>query len=267
MAILGPTTRPLVTAIQAAWLCGAATVMLPLPMRLGSIEEFVAQTRARILASDAALVIVDPQLAEFLDPVAGDPPILLLDALAAEPRAGDAYDRPVDDPDRLAILQYTSGSTSDPRGVILPHRCVTANADAIVQAADLRAGVDRGVSWLPLYHDMGLIGLLTIPMTTGMDLALAAPQDFLAAPAQWMQWCSDFGATASAGTELRVRARRARVAPAVRPRPVAVAARAERRRADRSGRGRELRAGRRAARTAARPRCSRPSAWPRRRSR
>ena len=46
---------------------------------------------------------------------------------------------------------------------------------------------------------MGLIGLLTIPMTTGMDLALAAPQDFLAAPAQWMQWCADFGATASAG--------------------------------------------------------------------
>ena len=83
--------------------------------------------------------------------------------------------------------------------MILPHRCVTANADAIVQAADFRAGVDRGVSWLPLYHDMGLIGLLTIPMTTGMDLALAAPQDFLAAPAQWMQWCSDFGATASAG--------------------------------------------------------------------
>ena len=66
-------------------------------------------------------------------------------------------------------------------------------------AADLDPGVDRGVSWLPLYHDMGLIGLLTIPMTTGMDLALAAPQDFLAAPAQWMQWCSDFGATASAG--------------------------------------------------------------------
>ena len=84
VAILGPTTRPLVTAIQATWLCGAATVMLPLPMRLGSIDEFVAQTRARILASDAMLVVIDPQLAEFLEPVAGDPPIVLLDALAAE---------------------------------------------------------------------------------------------------------------------------------------------------------------------------------------
>ncbi|MGH8978726.1 MAG: AMP-binding protein [Acidimicrobiia bacterium] len=199
VAILGPTTRPLVTSIQATWLCGAATVMLPLPMRLGSIEEFVAQTRARVRASDAVLSIVDEQLADFLEPAAGDPPIALLGTLAAEARTSGAYARPADDPDALAILQYTSGSTADPRGVILPHRCVTANADAIVSAARLEVGVDRGVSWLPLYHDMGLIGLLTIPMTTGMDLALAAPQDFLAAPAQWMQWCAEFGATASAG--------------------------------------------------------------------
>src|SRR5262245_24790427 len=73
VAILGPTTRPLVTAIQATWLCGAATVMLPLPMRLASIEEFVAQTRARIRAADAVLVVLDAQLAEFVSPEPGDP--------------------------------------------------------------------------------------------------------------------------------------------------------------------------------------------------
>jgi fatty-acyl-CoA synthase len=199
MAILGPTSRPLVTTIQAGWLAGAANVMLPLPMRLASVEEFVAQTRRRIRAARAALVVVDPQLASFLEPEPGDAPSVLLDALVAEARRADHFTRPPDDPERLAILQYTSGSTSEPRGVMLPHRCVTANADAICGAAGFDFDVDRGVSWLPLYHDMGLIGLLTIPMTTGMDLALAAPQDFLAAPAQWMQWCSDFGATASAG--------------------------------------------------------------------
>jgi fatty-acyl-CoA synthase len=199
VAILGPTTRPLVTAIEATWLCGAATVMLPLPMRLASIEEFVAQTRARILASDNALVVVDAQLAEFLDPHAGDPPVVMLDALSSDQRSTGAYERPADDPDSLAILQYTSGSTADPRGVMLPHRCVTANLDAIVSAAQLDREIDVGVSWLPLYHDMGLIGLLTLPMTTGMELALAAPQDFLAAPAQWMQWLSDYHGTASAG--------------------------------------------------------------------
>jgi fatty-acyl-CoA synthase len=200
VAVIGPTTRPLVTAVQATWLCGAATVMLPLPMRLASIEEFVGQTRARILASDSALVVADPQLAEFLDPAPGDPPVVLLDELLPAPGGPTArdYDRPADDPDALAILQYTSGSTSDPKGVMLPHRCVTANLDAIVSAAALDPD-DVGVSWLPLYHDMGLIGLLTTPMTTGMDLVLASPQDFLAGPARWLEWISEQGGTASAG--------------------------------------------------------------------
>jgi fatty-acyl-CoA synthase len=200
VAILGPTTRPLVTAVQATWLCGAATVMLPLPMRLGSIEDFVHQTRARIVASDAVMVLVDRQLAAFLDPQPDDPPIVLLDELAAEgaPIGAGAYERPADDPDALAILQYTSGSTSDPKGVMLPHRCVAANIDSICEAAELDHR-DVGVSWLPLYHDMGLIGLLATPMTTGMDLALAAPQDFLAAPARWMEWMSEFRGTATAG--------------------------------------------------------------------
>src|ERR1043165_8919170 len=65
VALLGPTSRELVTAIQATWLCGATTVVLPLPMRLASIEEFVAQTRLRIRNADADIVVVDPQLAEF----------------------------------------------------------------------------------------------------------------------------------------------------------------------------------------------------------
>ncbi len=201
VAILGPTTRPLVTAVEATWLCGAAAVMLPLPMRLASIEEFVAQTRARILASDSVLVVLDGQLAEFLDPQPGDPPTALLSELvagAAGPTA-KAYSRPADDVDALAILQYTSGSTSDPKGVMLPDRCVTANLDAIARAAQLDPDRDVGVSWLPLYHDMGLIGLLATPMTTGLDLVISSPQDFLAAPARWMEWMHEFGGTVSAG--------------------------------------------------------------------
>jgi fatty-acyl-CoA synthase len=200
VAILGPTSRALVTAIEATWLAGAAAVMLPLPMRLGSIEDFVRQTRARIRASDSVLLLIDPQLAPFIAPEPGDPAIVGLDELQPGPGRphASAYVRPPDDPDALAILQYTSGSTSDPKGVMLPHRCVTANLDAIVAAAELDRD-DVGVSWLPLYHDMGLIGLLATPMTIGMDLALAAPQDFLAAPARWMEWMDAFGGTATAG--------------------------------------------------------------------
>ena len=95
----------------------------------------------------------------------GDPPMVGWTPCSPA-RAGpapSAWERPADDPDRLAILQFTSGSTSDPKGVMLPHRTVGANLDAIAQATSLDPDDDVLVSWLPLYHDMGLVGLLHPP--------------------------------------------------------------------------------------------------------
>jgi fatty-acyl-CoA synthase len=195
VALLAPTTRSLVTAIQATWLTGATLVCLPLPMRLASIEEFVAQTRRRIHNADAKLVVVDPQLEPFIVPKPGDPPVVRLDELRGSP---SRYERPADDDESLAILQFTSGSTDDPKGVMLPHRCVVQNIDSIVEGAMLTPD-DVGVSWLPLYHDMGLIGLLSTPMITGFDLVLAAPQDFLAEPGDWMRWMSEYRGTVTCG--------------------------------------------------------------------
>ncbi len=199
VALLGPTSRDLVTAIAAVWLAGATIVVLPIPMRMASIEEFVDATRRRIRRADVALFAIDPDLAPFVTPEAGDPPMVNLNEL--HPPVGSAlrFHRPADDPDRLAILQFTSGSTSDPKGVALPHRAVAANLDAIATAAELDVDTDVLVSWLPLYHDMGLVGLLSLAMTTGTDLVLGSPQDFMASPLRWMQWISDYGGTATAG--------------------------------------------------------------------
>ena len=194
VALVSPTTRELVTAIQATWLAGGTAVVLPLPMRLSSIEEFVAQTRARIRDADASLVLIDAELAAFVEPAPGDPPFVLLQDLRPQP-----FTAPAIDPDGLAVLQFTSGSTSDPKGVMLPHRTILANLDAACFAAQLDPDTDVLVSWLPLYHDMGLIGKLTLPMITGTDLVLAAPQDFMAAPSRWMEWMSEFKGTATAG--------------------------------------------------------------------
>jgi fatty-acyl-CoA synthase len=197
VALLSPTTRELVTAIQATWLAGATLVVLPLPMRLASLEEFVAQTRQRIHNADSKLVVVDPQLAAFVTPEPDDPPMVPIGELAQ----GDAgtWRRPPADPDRLAILQFTSGSTSDPKGVMLPDQALCANLDGITAVPRLDPATDVLVSWLPLYHDMGLVGLLTLPMTTGTALVLGAPQDFTAKPARWMHWVSTYRGTATAG--------------------------------------------------------------------
>ena len=68
VSVIGPTSRDLVTAIQAVWLAGGCLVMLPLPMRMGSIEEFVEQTRARISNAESRIVIADAQLLAFMTP-------------------------------------------------------------------------------------------------------------------------------------------------------------------------------------------------------
>jgi fatty-acyl-CoA synthase len=170
-------------------------------MRMGSIEEFVEQTRTRIRNADAALLLLDPDLAPFYEAVEGDPPsVLLPDLMPGKGRPSpDAHERVPDDLDRLAILQFTSGSTSEPKGVMLPQHVLCSNLDAIEKATELDYEVDVLVSWLPLYHDMGLVGCMTTPMTTGAGLVLASPQDFLAHPGAWMEWISTYKGTATAG--------------------------------------------------------------------
>jgi fatty-acyl-CoA synthase len=194
VGVLGPTTREHVTLLQAVWLTGATLVVLPLPMRLASIEDFVAQTRRRIAHADLALVLVDPEFAPFVPQEPGDPPVRSYDEVGRAP-----FRAPAANPDSLALIQFTSGSTADPKGVTLPHATVCANLDAIAAAAAMDPADDVMVSWLPLYHDMGLVGFLILPMTTGCELVLGAPQDFLASPLRWLRWLSDHGGTATAG--------------------------------------------------------------------
>lgn len=201
VAILGPTSRPLITIIQGCWLAGIASMVLPLPMRMGSLDAFVESTRARIRHGDAKLILIDDMLAAFYESAAGDPPIEPMAAVlpgAPTAASGDQWVQPEHDPERLVILQYTSGSTSEPKGVMIPDRVLRANIDASCAAAELSLE-EVMVSWLPLYHDMGLVGFLSIPMTRGVQLVQAAPQDFMAKPGNWMQWISDHGGTATAG--------------------------------------------------------------------
>jgi fatty-acyl-CoA synthase len=201
VAVLGPTSRELMTIIRGCWLAGLASMVLPLPMRMGSLEAFIEGTRGRIRHGDAKLVLIDDLLADFYVADHDDPPIEAMRSVMPGARnvpSGDALETPPHDPERLVILQYTSGSTSEPKGVMIPDRVLSANIDAMHEVADVSPD-DVMVSWLPLYHDMGLVGFLALPMTKGIELVQAAPQDFLAHPGNWMQWLSDYSGTATAG--------------------------------------------------------------------
>lgn len=199
VAILGPSTRSLVTCVQALWLTGATVVLLPLPMRLSSIETFVEQTRVRIRNADVSHLLIDGDLAPFAPSVDGVVPHVMHELTTGVTiQESDRWMTPALDAEAMAVLQFTSGSTSDPKGVMVLHRTLLANLDGAAKAAELTDD-EIFCHWLPLYHDMGLIGLTTIPMITGRELALAAPQDFLAAPAHWMEWMSETRATVTAG--------------------------------------------------------------------
>ena len=161
VAILGPTSRPLVT-VDPSVLVGRCVRRRASPADADGLHRGVRRADPRgIRNADAALLLIDPDLAPFYEPVEGDPPAVLLgDLMPGKGRPSpDAYDRVSDDLDRLAILQFTSGSTSEPKGVMLPQRVLCSNLDAIIEATSLDLDVDVLVSWLPLYHDMGLVGL------------------------------------------------------------------------------------------------------------
>ena len=119
------------TIVHGCWLASVASMVLPLPMRMGSLEAFIEGTRARIRHGDAKLVLIDDQLAALrgrrrrsADRVDG-----LGAPGAANVPSGEALQIPPDDPERLVILQYTSGSTSEPKGVMIPDRVLCANIE------------------------------------------------------------------------------------------------------------------------------------------
>src|SRR3989440_2659148 len=86
----------------------------------------------------------------------------------------------------LALLQYTSGSTGDPKGVMLTHANLLANIRALGEAVQLGPD-DVGISWLPMYHDMGLIGAWLTPLHFGIPLSVMSPLAFLTRPERWLQ--------------------------------------------------------------------------------
>ncbi|WP_128431876.1 fatty acyl-AMP ligase [Streptomyces cyaneus] len=132
-----------------------------------------------------------PLLREWLD--SGDTG---LDHVASDDLAADPEDwRPfAPTGDTVAFLQYTSGSTSTPKGVIVTHANVVANQEAIAEAAGSTSEI-RGVGWLPHFHDMGLIGQLLHPLYLGGTLYYMSPLAFLKRPFSWLEAISHYRAT------------------------------------------------------------------------
>ncbi len=198
VALMLPTSREFFDAFLGTMRAGGVPVPIYPPFRMGQIEDHLVR-QAGILANAEAVMLVTVAearpLARLLRAQVGS-----LRRVVTVPdvfEQGAAPQRPaVAGPD-TAFLQYTSGSTGNPKGVVLTHANLLANLRAMRSVAKVDSS-DVFVSWLPLYHDMGLIGAWFGSLAFAMHLVVMPPTAFLGRPSRWLETIHRFRGTVSA---------------------------------------------------------------------
>ncbi len=180
---------------QALWMRGASLTMLHQPTPRTDLELWAKDTANVIDMIEAKAVIVsDPFLVAI--PVLQERGVKVLtveELLAHEPT--DPVETGEDD---VALMQLTSGSTGSPKAVIITHRNIHSNAEAMFIGAKYDIDNDVMVSWLPCFHDMGMVGFLTIPMYFGAELVKVTPMDFLRDTLLWAKLIDKYKGTMTA---------------------------------------------------------------------
>ncbi|MEX5634002.1 long-chain-fatty acid--ACP ligase MbtM [Parafrankia sp. FMc2] len=193
VGLIGEPTVDLIAAIQGAWLAGTAVSILPGPIRGADEQRWAENTYARFRGIGVGTVLGSDEQLELLAKVDGP---LRIAQVAQYGRNADItgfVGRRVG-PDTPAILQGTAGSTGEPKTAVLSVAAVHSNITELVRRLDIRLNRDVEMSWLPLYHDMGLIVVL-VGMATGVPLWVAPNSAFVGAPFRWLQWLTESRAT------------------------------------------------------------------------
>lgn len=199
VAIMLPTCAEFFWSFAGILLAGGIPVPIYPPFRADRIAEYATRQSNILRNAEARFLVTWRQaegLANLLKPrVPTLQEVLNAQKLASSPereKAPSAEWRPVEHLSHrargadIAFLQYTSGSTGDPKGVVLTHANLMANIRAITEGLGIKEG-DACVSWLPLYHDMGLIGAWFVPLFTGIPLMVMSPLAFLGRPVRWLR--------------------------------------------------------------------------------
>jgi fatty-acyl-CoA synthase len=198
VGVLAGDPAVIAPAAQAVWLAGGSLTMLHQPTPRTDLAAWAQDTVTVLDMIEAGLVLLGPPF-DVLAPVLTERaiPFRTIESLDAELSPVDP-DPDVAAEDDTALLQLTSGSTAEPKAVRITHRNLYANITGMMQAAALDVERDVMVSWLPLFHDMGMVGFMTVPMVTGLELVKATPVDFLTGPLVWAQLISTYRGTITA---------------------------------------------------------------------
>jgi len=185
VALVAETGHEFAAAFFGAVYAGAWPVPLPLPTSFGGRDAYVDQLAVQLKSCDPALFLYPPELADFCSAAADKAGAASRDwdTLAdIEPAPGDL---PTSQPDDIAYLQYSSGSTRFPHGVAVTHHALLDNLRA--HGIGLKVeDTDRCISWLPWYHDMGLVGCFLSPVALQLSVDYLKTEDFARRPLAWL---------------------------------------------------------------------------------
>ncbi|MCB2112330.1 MAG: fatty acyl-AMP ligase [Parvularculaceae bacterium] len=195
LALVAETSPEFLITFFACQYAGMIPAPIPLPVNLGGKDGYLTQVRMMVQGSKAAAAIGPTAIKDFLiSALESEPGVEILDF--DELSALDAESEPVAfRADELCYIQYSSGSTSAPKGVIGTQKSVNANLHAITKYGLKLKPDDRAASWLPLYHDMGLIGFALAPMYGQCTVDYIATSDFVRRPLLWLRIMSEHKAT------------------------------------------------------------------------
>ena len=192
VALIADTTPEFVELFFACRYAGLVPFAMPIPVNLGSHAVYVQQIRGILHGSKASVALSSADYINFLreasEGVQGLQWIGTPGELGELP-ALDVTPKP-NHPDDIAYLQFTSGSTRAPRGVIITERALMSNLQGIVRSGLEIQPNDRCASWLPFYHDMGLVGMMMAPMASQVSVDYLATRDFAVRPLQWLKLIS-----------------------------------------------------------------------------
>jgi fatty-acyl-CoA synthase len=193
VGVVLPTSCDFARAFFGVLAAGAVAVPLPAPVPFGLSYPYLARTAKALRQSQARIVLTQKSLVPLLDRSlpAGSGPLQVVDVQELMERETVFLRRAAH---HDALVQYTSGTSSDPRGVVLTHGNVAAGVNAIALGTRL-TNADIGCNWLALFHDMGLVGSFLTPVLHDVDTFLQSPQEFVRDPAGWVRAISRLGAT------------------------------------------------------------------------
>ncbi|HEX4171372.1 MAG TPA: fatty acyl-AMP ligase [Acetobacteraceae bacterium] len=179
--------------VRLFWACQYAALVpapLPLPTAFTGRESYIANLRRMITRAGASAAFAPDALLAWLQEATAGLELRVVGTAAALRARRTIPPLPTPDPDGLSYLQFSSGSTHFPMGVAVSQRAAMANAAAIGRyGLGIRAG-DRGVSWLPLYHDMGLVGFMLAPLACQVTVDLLPTREFARRPLAWLDLIS-----------------------------------------------------------------------------